>query len=220
MDNKQTSSDLKSIVAQNIYYLRTINHMTQYELGEKLNYSDKAISKWERADGLPDVYVLKQMSELFGVSVDYMLTEHTEQDKKVDTKTNKKSTALLGNVIKIALLTISLLVFVIIAIASAGKIYYWQVFIYAIPLIAIAGIVFGAILKNRWQVLLYVSLLMWSILAAIFFGLLKYADDYKVWLIFFIGIPAQIIIFLSFKIRITVKISKKETLKQTRDEEK
>lgn len=220
MDNKQTNSDLKSIVAQNIYYLRTINHMTQYELGEKLNYSDKAISKWERADGLPDVYVLKQMSELFGVSVDYLLTEHTDQDKKVDTKTNKKSTALLGNVIKIALLTISLLVFIIMAIASAGNIYYWQVFIYAIPLIAIAGIVFGAILKNRWQVLLYVSILMWSILAAIFFALLKYADDYKVWLIFFIGIPAQIIIFLSFKIKITVKISKKETQNQTHDEEK
>ncbi len=220
MDNKQTTNDLKSIVAQNIYYLRTINHMTQYELGEMLNYSDKAISKWERGDGLPDVYVLKRMSELFGVSVDYMLTEHTEQDQKVETKTNKKSKALLGNVIKIGLLTISLLLFVIIAIASAGEIYYWQVFIYAVPLVAIAGIVFGAILKNRWQVLAYVSLLMWSILAVIFFALLKFATDYKVWLIFFIGIPAQIIIFLSFKIRITVKISKKEDKKQTREEEK
>ena len=114
MDNSVTTKDLKSIVAQNIFYLRTINQMTQYELGKKLNYSDKAISKWERADGLPDVYVLKKMSELFGVSVDYMLTEHTEQDKKVETKTIKKSKALLGNVIKIGLATISLLVFVII----------------------------------------------------------------------------------------------------------
>ena len=220
MDNKQSSNDLKSIVAQNIYYLRTINHMTQYELAVMLNYSDKAVSKWERGDGLPDVYVLKRMSEIFGVSVDYMLTEHTEQDKKVDTKSSKKSKALLGNVIKIGLLTLSLLLFVILAIASAGRIYYWQVFIYAVPLIAIVGIVFGAILKNRGQVLIYVSILMWSILAVIFFALLKFATDYKVWLIFFVGIPAQIIIFLSFKIKITVKISKKEDENHPRQEEK
>lgn len=211
MDNSVTTKDLKSIVAQNIFYLRTINQMTQYELGKKLNYSDKAISKWERADGLPDVYVLKKMSELFGVSVDYMLTEHTEQDKKVETKTIKKSKALLGNVIKIGLATISLLVFVIIAMVTGGEVYYWQVFIYAIPAIAVTGIVFGAILKKRWVVLLYVSLLMWSILAAVFFALLQFANDHKVWLIFFLGIPAQVIILLSFKIKITVRFTKKES---------
>ena len=210
MDNKQSSADLKNIVAQNIYYLRTINHMTQYELGEKLNYSDKAISKWERAEGLPDVYVLKKISEVFGVTVDYLLTEHTEQDQKVDTKSGKKSTSLLGKVVKIGLLTVSLLIFVLIAIATAGEVYYWQVFVYAIPAISITGIVFGAILKNRWQVLIYISLLMWSILAAIFFALLQFANDYKVWLIFFVGIPLQVIIFLAFKIKITVKITKKE----------
>ena len=52
MDN-----NFKSIVAQNIYYLRTQSSMTQFELGEKLNYSDKAISKWERGDGIPDAFV-------------------------------------------------------------------------------------------------------------------------------------------------------------------
>ena len=72
--------EFKEVVAQNIYYLRTKNHLTQYELGEKLNYSDKAISKWERAEGMPDAYIISKMSELFGVTVDYMLTPHSEQD--------------------------------------------------------------------------------------------------------------------------------------------
>ena len=58
--------------------------MTQDELGEKLNYSDKAISKWERGDGIPDAFVLKKMSELFGVTVDYILSEHTEQERKLE----------------------------------------------------------------------------------------------------------------------------------------
>ena len=86
---QETQKDLKEIIAQNIYYLRTINQMTQSELGEKLNYSDKAISKWERADGLPDANVLKKMGQLFGVTVDYILNEHSEQDKKLDTNTVK-----------------------------------------------------------------------------------------------------------------------------------
>ena len=71
-------NELKYNIAQNIYYLRTVNHMTQSELGEKLNYSDKAISKWERAEGMPDAFVLKQLSQLFNVSVDYLLSEHNE----------------------------------------------------------------------------------------------------------------------------------------------
>lgn len=40
--------DIKSIVAKNITDLRILNNMTQLELGAKLNYSDKTISKWER----------------------------------------------------------------------------------------------------------------------------------------------------------------------------
>ena len=91
MDN-----NFKSVVAQNIYYLRTQNHMTQFELGEKLNYSDKAISKWERGDSIPDAYVLKKMSELFGVTVDYILSEHTEQERKLESILKKINGA--GNV--------------------------------------------------------------------------------------------------------------------------
>ena len=62
--------NLKNIVSKNIIYLRKLNQMTQFELGKKLNYSDKAISKWERGEAIPDAYILKQMSELFHVSVD------------------------------------------------------------------------------------------------------------------------------------------------------
>ena len=65
--------ELKLITASNIINLRTQAGMTQAELGSKLNYSDKTISKWERAEAIPDAFVLKQMGELFGVSVDNLL---------------------------------------------------------------------------------------------------------------------------------------------------
>ena len=68
--------ELKLISASNIINLRTSAGMTQAELGAKLNYSDKTISKWERGEAIPDAYVLKQMAQLFNVSVDYLLSSH------------------------------------------------------------------------------------------------------------------------------------------------
>jgi len=70
--------DLKPIIAKNIIDLRKSMNWTQAELAQKLNYSDKAISKWERAESIPDVIVLKEIADLFHVKVDYLLEdEHT-----------------------------------------------------------------------------------------------------------------------------------------------
>ena len=55
--------------------------LTQLELAEMLNYSDKAVSKWERGESVPDVITLKKIADLFGVTVDYIITEHTEGEK-------------------------------------------------------------------------------------------------------------------------------------------
>ena len=70
--------ELKLITASNIINLRTRAGLTQAELGAKLNYSDKTISKWERAEAIPDAFVLKQMGEIFGVTVDNLLSSHDE----------------------------------------------------------------------------------------------------------------------------------------------
>ena len=68
--------DLKPIIAKNITALRQSHKMTQIELAEKLNYSDKAVSKWERGESIPDVTVLKTIADLFGVSLDYLLESY------------------------------------------------------------------------------------------------------------------------------------------------
>ena len=73
-----TLDKLKLISASNIINLRTGAGLTQAELGAKLNYSDKTISKWERGDAIPDAFVLTQLAEIFGVDVNYLLSEHTK----------------------------------------------------------------------------------------------------------------------------------------------
>ena len=69
-------NDLKRIIANNITNLRKSKNLTQLEFAKELNYSDKAISKWERAESIPDVVVLKQIADFFGVTIDYLLNEH------------------------------------------------------------------------------------------------------------------------------------------------
>ena len=197
--------DLREIVAQNIFYLRTINHMTQYELGEQINYSDKAVSKWERADGIPDVYVIKKMAELFGVTVDYMLTEHSEQDKKIEKKPiNTKGRALVMNIIMVAIMSIALLVFVIIALSCDA--YIWQIFIYALPAIAIVGISCTGAWRKAFGLFLFISMFLWTMLLSIYFAL----GEYGTWMIFLIGIPIQVIVFLSCGVKVTIRMSQKD----------
>ena len=73
--------EIKQIAAKNIAALRIESKMTQLELAEKLNYSDKAVSKWERGESIPDVITLKAIADMFGVTVDYLITEHSENEK-------------------------------------------------------------------------------------------------------------------------------------------
>ena len=77
-------SELKLISASNIIRLRTEAGMTQAELGAKLNYSDKTISKWERGEAIPDAYVLTQLAAMFGVTVDYLLSSHDAWEAPTD----------------------------------------------------------------------------------------------------------------------------------------
>ena len=64
---------MRKTIAGNIAKYRKQLGMTQIDLSEKINYSDKSISKWERGDGIPDVPTLVQLAEIFGVSVDELI---------------------------------------------------------------------------------------------------------------------------------------------------
>ena len=78
--------DIKNIVAKNITDLRILNNMTQLELGEKLNYSDKTVSKWERGKSSPDISVLVQISDIFGVTLDYLVSSENIEEKVLENK--------------------------------------------------------------------------------------------------------------------------------------
>ena len=76
-DKIMNMDELKKIIAKNLVTYRKQAHFTQAELAEKVGYSDKNVSKWERAEGVPDVLVLHQLAELYGVTVNDFFIDHT-----------------------------------------------------------------------------------------------------------------------------------------------
>ena len=67
--------DLKFTVARNLVQCRRACGYTQLQVAEKLNYSDKAVSKWERGESLPDVAVLTELARLLAEDVVRQITE-------------------------------------------------------------------------------------------------------------------------------------------------
>ena len=195
--------ELKKNVAKNIFYLRSANNMTQSELGEKINYSDKAVSKWERGEGLPDVYVLSRLGEMFGVSVDYLLQEHTEQERRVDTKPIKNTKRLIVQTIIFGIIAVAVLLCVTLFLTRDTI--YWQIFVYCLPVIFIVLLVFSFLWGKGSGAFLYTSLLIWSVILMVYTILL----DQNYWQLFLIGIPAQIIVALCYKMGFTITIIRK-----------
>jgi len=189
--------DLKYIVSKNIIFLRTNSKMTQLELGEALSYSDKAVSKWEHGKAVPDAYVLKKLGALFNVSVDYLLSEHEEQELKAVTH-HQFDHRIISLISFLGTWTLATIVFAILWYLGSLQ---WLVFVYALPVSLIVMLVLTAVWSKRKAKVYFISLLVWSVIAAIYLTFLQ--NNW--WLLFVIGIPAQIIVLLSFKIKILPK---------------
>jgi len=189
--------DLKDIVSKNIICLRANRKMTQLELGEALSYSDKAVSKWERGEAVPDAYVLKKLSALFDVSVDYLLSEHDEKETKT-VAPQRFDHRIISLISFVGTWTLALIVFALFWFLGVLQ---WLVFVYALPVSLVVMIVLTAIWGKKKTNAYYISLLAWSILAAIYLSFM----NHNLWLLFIIGIPVQIIILLVYRIRIRPK---------------
>lgn len=197
--------DLKAIIAANISELRKKNGMTQQDLAAKLNYTDKAISKWERGESIPDVMVLKQIADMNGVTVDYFLTDiHeapepvAEEKTEVETTKRRQSLRTRGFVTGMSVLLVwiaALVLFIVFDTASLDYRSNWVVFACAVPASFIVWLVMNSIWFNRRRNYLIISLLMWSLLALIYIPILLFAER-NLWLIFSLGIPGQAIIIM------------------------
>lgn len=193
--------DLKPIIAKNITQLRQGAKMTQSDLAEQLNYSDKAVSKWERAESIPDITVLKAIADLFGVPLDYLVREDHDEvpEKKTQFMPNKRHNHAVITTLSVLLVWfVAVLIYVLIDVIAAGLKVHWVTFLLAIPISMIVWLVFNSIWFNPRRNYLIISLLMWSGLVCIVLTLLVF--HIVAWQLLLLGIPGQISIILWSKL--------------------
>lgn len=186
--------NIRQNLAKNLIELRKLNKLTQAELAEKLNYSDKAISKWEHGESLPDVEVLCQIAELYGVSIDYLVSsdhdETTEKYKISKERANNNKTIITWLSIFSAVLLAFLGYFFILNVRGNSE---WIIFIWMVPLCLVIALVFNCIWGKSKVRYILLSCLMWSLFTALALQLRQYP---YVWFIYCLGIPGEIIILL------------------------
>ena len=193
--------ELKNILAKNLLELRKSKSLTQLELADKLNYSDKSVSKWEHGDAMPDVEVLAKIAKFYNVTVDYLISEHNQNDQDITLLDEKSQRRLRGKKLIITLLSISALwtITTIIYVQTLiwSKLNLWMLFIWSVPISFVLLLIFNAIWgRHRFSVFLS-SFLVWTIIASLYLQFLQY----NIWVLFFIGIPIQISLILSLKLR-------------------
>ena len=181
---------IKELVPQNLVALRKKNNLTQIELAEKINYSDKAISRWEKGEVMPNYEILEQLAEIYQIPFTYFFEEHELESNKA---TSQKET----NIYIAAILSMILVVWTVVVVAffiikNLTNVYYFMLFVWAAPL-TILAIKFGMAkwFKDRFYIITS-SLLFWTTLLAIYFQLFKL----NLWSIFLLGIPVQLTIIL------------------------
>lgn len=191
--------DFKKIVAENLIRLRTSLGLTQAQLGEELSYSDKSVSKWERGESVPDVYVLKRIADLAGVTVDYIITKHEPGEaeiKKPAPKERHYSRKFISMTVLAGIWTLAVTIFVIFWICGLTD-WMWMAFVYAVPVSLITMLVLNSVWGTREVNLYLISGLVWGTIASVYLTALSH----NWWQIFLLGIPAQIIIILAFSIK-------------------
>lgn len=189
--------DLKAVFAANLIHLRTQAGYTQAELAEKIHYSDKSVSKWERAESLPDLQVSLEIAEVFGVTLDFLTTPHDAWEGKpvrVPYRTDVITSLSVVGVWTLALLVFLLLFWILDKL-------FWVIFLVALPVSLITLLVLNSVWGKYKYHPIVVSLLLLGVFGLLFYVLHAYVQLHHLWVLAFLWLPAQVIVSLSFHIR-------------------
>ena len=207
MDNEK----LKNQIGTNIALYRKQAGLTQAGLAEKLNYSDKAVSKWERGESVPDVLTLAQLAEQFDITVNDLLSDPNAlpgnptsleaamtkvSEKALKRKANKNIILMLSSLL---VWFVALFFYVILSSFQLTDPYSYCLFPYAVPVTAIVLLSLRSAWHDfRWNKVL-ISIIVWGFLFS-FHVTFYLIWNVHVWKLYLLGIPGQIAILLWFRL--------------------
>ncbi len=184
--------NIKETIAKNLAELRRANKLTQSALAEKLQYSDKAISRWERGETLPDIETLCRVCDIYGVPFEYLLKEDAVPPTGNVNKKGEFSRQIV--ICLISVLTVWLIATLSFTyIDVLWGVYIWQLFIWAMPISGIIASVCNRIWwKSKVWAIILESFQTWTFILSIYLQLLVHNP----WMLFIVGIPIEAIIIL------------------------
>lgn len=145
------TANWKETLANNLARLRREKGFTQAELGEKLNYSDKSVSKWERGEGVPDLQVMIALSDLYGVSIDEMTGRKETTVAAGGMRAKAADRTFLMIVTQSVIWLLAIILFSAFLLFGGEMAKKWLVFIYAIPVACLCtGVYFTAWKLYSW----------------------------------------------------------------------
>ena len=180
-----TTEEIKENFSQNLIKLRKAKNLTQLQLAEKLNYSDKAISKWEVGSVLPDVETLSHIAEFFGITVNDLIYKKKKSILK-DLYKNHVFISLFSFFLVWFLSTI--IYFVLENSTVLDRV--WLTFIFTVPVSAVVLLVFSSVWFNRIHVYMSTSLILWGVITSVYLAI----NNPHFWFIFIIGVVGQVTI--------------------------
>ena len=190
-------AELKLITASNLINLRTAHGMTQAELGAKLNYSDKTISKWERGEAIPDAYVLTQLAELFGVTVDELLSSHSKWEPPPDESAGPDFVYSTDRIIALVMLGIFTLALTVFVTLWMLRIIEWRVFLVGLSVALLTYMILDIVLKKGRHMQYVLAAFVLSLFVLAYFFLPKTNP----WQLFLLAAPAEALVFLGCNIK-------------------
>ena len=214
-----TNEELKVAVGSSIARLRREKGMTQAELAERISYSDKAVSKWERGESLPDVLTLLNLAQQLGTDLNTLTgtmlepaaaepkpapetaaVQPPEKPKKPRRYTADRS--VIQKLSSILVWVVALFLYMILDAFGVKNL--WLLFVAAVPANAIVLLSLRSAWKHYGWNRILISVILWGALLTLYLFLLT-VSHVNVWRILPMGLLGQAAILLWFKMFRPVK---------------
>ena len=196
LNEYKSENTIEKNIADNIKALRQQFGLKQSELGEKIAYSDKTVSKWENGSSVPDINALSAVADVFGLTVDDLIRPNAA-DKSVTLSTQEVKENRANEIAMLCLSMLSVYMgatFIYFTLWLLKGISFWQLFVWSVCPSALILYRFNRINTNvKWINTVTLSVFLWALISSLFLQFLKY----HLWPLFFLGIPTEAMIIIS-----------------------
>ena len=198
----EKENNQQELLAKNLAYYRKASGLTQLELAEKFNYSDKSVSKWERGEGFPDVFVLKSLADFYGISVDDF---YLEEKKQIVSQNHSLTKQVYIKLLSVGIgWTVTLIAFFLLntLLPNDAKFQTWLNFIYGGLITGIILLVWDFIYHHRLLRVIDTSIVIWMGALTLYLTILVIlGPKHNYPLIFVVGVPLEILEIIWFLFR-------------------